>query len=55
MDFRDYSLKELVSNIQNKKISAKEVTQSALDNIEKYDSEINAFCAVNPEDAIAQA
>ena len=37
MDFRDYSLKELVSNIQNKKISAKEVNQSALDNIEKYD------------------
>ena len=55
MDFRDYSLKELVSNIQNKKISAKEVTQSALDNIEKFDSEINAFCAVNPEDALAQA
>jgi Asp-tRNA(Asn)/Glu-tRNA(Gln) amidotransferase A subunit family amidase len=55
MDFRDYSLKELVSNIQNKKISAKEMTQSALDNIEKFDSKINAFCAVNPEDAIAQA
>ena len=34
MDFRDYSLKELVSNVQGKKISAKELTQSALDNID---------------------
>ena len=37
MDFRDYSLKELVSNVQGKKISAKELTQSALDNIDKFD------------------
>ena len=55
MDFRDYSLKELVSNIQGKKISARELTQSALNNIEKFDGEINAFCSVNPEDALLQA
>ena len=55
MDFRDYSLKELVSNVQGKKISAKELTQSALDNIDKFDDEINAFCSVNPEDALLQA
>ena len=55
MDFRDYSLKELVSNVQGKKISAKELTQSALDNIEKFDGEINAFCSINPEDALLQA
>ena len=53
MDFRDYSLKELVSNVQGKKISAKELTQSALDNIDKFDDEINAFCSVNPEDALS--
>ena len=55
MDFRDYSLKELVSNVQRKKISAKELTQSALNNIEKFDGEINAFCSVKPEDALLQA
>ena len=55
MDFRDYSLKELVSDIQTKKISAKEVTLAALNNIDKYDGEINAFCSVNYEDAISQA
>ena len=55
MDFRDYSLKELVSNVQGKKISAKELTQSALDNIENFDGEINAFCSINPEDALLQA
>ena len=55
MDFRDYSLKELVSNIQGKKISARELTQSALNNIEKFDGEINAFCSINPEDALLQA
>ena len=55
MDFRNYSLKELVTNIQTKKMSAKEVTQSALDNIQKYDGELNSFCSVNPEDALLQA
>ena len=55
MDFRDYSLKDLASNIQSKKMSATEVTQAALDNIDKYDGELNAFCAVNHEDAINQA
>ena len=48
-------MKELVSNVQGKKISAKELTQSALDNIEKFDGEINAFCSINPEDALLQA
>ena len=28
MDFRDYSLKDLASNIQSKKMSATEVTQA---------------------------
>ena len=43
MDFRDYSLKELVKKIQTKKVSARELTQAALDNIDKYDDELNAF------------
>ena len=36
-------------------MSAKEITQSALDNIQKYDGELNSFCSVNPEDALLQA
>ena len=55
MDFRDYSLKELVKKIQTKKVSARELTQAALDNIDKYDDELNAFCSVNHEDALLQA
>ena len=51
MDFRDYSLKELVNSIQTKEISAKEMTQAAIDNIEKFDDKLNAFCPVNPEAA----
>ena len=45
MDFRDHSISELVKKVKNKEISAKELTESALSNIEKYDARINAFCA----------
>ena len=55
MDFRDYSLKELVNNVKTKKISAKEMTEAVINNIEKYDKTLNAFCAVNFEDAFKQA
>ena len=55
MDFRDYSLKELANKIHSKEISAKEMTQAALDNIDRYDVKLNAFCAVNHEDALLQA
>ncbi len=55
MDFRDHSISELVKKVKNKEISAKELTESALSNIKKYDAAINAFCALNSEDAIKQA
>ena len=55
MDFRNYSLQGLANDIQTKKISAREVTEAALENIDKYDGKINAFCSVNHEDAIKQA
>ena len=55
MDFRDYSISELTGKVQSKAISAKEITSAALSNIENQDKIINAFCAVNPEDAIKQA
>ena len=37
MDFRDHSISELVKKVKNKEISAKELTESALNNIEKYE------------------
>ena len=55
MDFRDYSISELTGKVQSKAISAKEITSAALSNIENQDEIINAFCAVNSEDAIKQA
>ena len=55
MDFREHSVQELVNKVKNKEISARELTESALSNIEKYDKEINAFCALNQEDALDQA
>jgi aspartyl-tRNA(Asn)/glutamyl-tRNA(Gln) amidotransferase subunit A len=55
MDFRDYSISELTGKVQSKAISAQEITSAALSNIENQDKIINAFCAVNPEDAIKQA
>ena len=55
MDFREHSIQELVNKVKNKEISARELTESALSNIEKYDKEINAFCALNQEAALDQA
>jgi|TARA_Y100000310_G_scaffold291715_2_gene319864 Asp-tRNA(Asn)/Glu-tRNA(Gln) amidotransferase A subunit family amidase len=55
MDFRDITVIELAEKIRSKEISAIEVTQATLDNIDRLDGELNAFCAVNSEDALAQA
>jgi len=55
MDFREHSLDELVSKVKSKAISARELTQEALNNIDNLDSKLNAFCAVNHEEAINQA
>ena len=55
MDFRKYSLKELVNNVKTKKVSAKEMTEAAINNISKYDKTLNAFCAVNFDEALKQA
>ncbi|GIS32913.1 MAG: hypothetical protein Ct9H90mP4_08270 [Gammaproteobacteria bacterium] len=55
MDFRDYSINQLVTKIKSKEISAKELTQEALDNVEKIDKTLNAFCSINDQDAIRQA
>ncbi len=55
MDFREHSISELVQRVRSRDISARELTEAALSNIERQDKLINAFCAVHPDAALAQA
>lgn len=55
MDFRTTSVVEVAKQVQTKQISAREITASALSNIERLDGELNSFCAVNPEQALKEA
>ena len=55
MDFRQTSIVELVRQIRGGDMSAVEVTAAALENIEKVDGQLNSFCSVNPERALAEA
>ncbi|MBM4206125.1 MAG: amidase [Gammaproteobacteria bacterium] len=55
MDFRKSSVESLVADIRLRRMSVREVTQRALANIEDLNKSLNAFCALNPVDALAQA
>ena len=55
MDFRTTSITALAEQVRNREVSARELTQAALDNIDRLDGEINSFCAVNAELALADA
>ena len=55
MDFRQTSIVELARQIRGGDMSAVEVTAAALENIEKVDGQLNSFCSVNPERALAEA
>ena len=55
MDFRTTSIERLVDDVRARRVSVRELTEAALQNIEKVNPGINAFCAVHPDDAIAQA
>lgn len=55
MDFRDITVFDLAADVRSKRISAREVVQATLQNIDRLNGELNAFCAVNPEDALRQA
>ncbi len=55
MDFREHSLLWLAKQIRLKNISAVEVVQSSVENIEKYNGTINAFVSVDFESALASA
>ena len=55
MDFRMTSVVDLAEQVRSKKVSSRELTQAVLDNIERIDSEINSFCAINAEQALVDA
>jgi aspartyl-tRNA(Asn)/glutamyl-tRNA(Gln) amidotransferase subunit A len=55
IDFRTTSLAELSRSVRAKDLSARELTQSALDRIARLDPTYKAFVAVDPERALAEA
>ncbi len=55
IDFRTTSLADLARSVRTREISARELTQGALDRIERLDPTYNAFVAVDGEQALAEA
>ncbi len=55
MDFRTTSLKELAHWVRSKERSARELTEAALDLIQRLNPTYNAFVAVDGERALAEA
>ena len=55
IDFRTTSLADLARSVRAKEISARELTQAALDRIQRLDPNYNAFVAVDGERALAEA
>ncbi len=55
IDFRTTSLAELTRSVRAKELSARELTQAALDRIQRLDPNYNAFVAVDGERALAEA
>src|SRR4051795_1958925 len=49
------SLTEVARAIAQKRVSAREVTQSCLDRIAQWQPRLNAFMAIEPEQALAGA
>ena len=55
IDFRTTSLADLSRSVRAKEISARELTQAALDRIQRLDPTYNAFVAVDGERALDEA
>jgi Asp-tRNA(Asn)/Glu-tRNA(Gln) amidotransferase A subunit family amidase len=55
IDFRTTSLSDLVRSVRAKEVSARELTQAALDRIERFNPIYNAFVAVDAEQALQEA
>ncbi len=55
MDFRSHRVVDLAANVRAGQISARELTQAALDRIEELDPQLNAFVSLDGERALAEA
>ena len=55
MDFRTESLVSLAAAVRSRTIAARELVGHALERIEALDGQVNAFCAVDGERALAEA
>ncbi len=55
MDFRDTTVAELAQQVRRREVSARELTQGALDRIESVDGKVNAFVAVDADRALRDA
>lgn len=55
MDFRRETVAQLAGRVRSGDLSARELTQAALDRIDALDGEVNAFVAVDAEAALAAA
>ncbi|HZM31593.1 MAG TPA: amidase [Acidimicrobiales bacterium] len=55
MDFRRVSVAHIADQVSARALSAREVTQAALDRIDRHDGELGAFVAVDGEAALAEA
>jgi hypothetical protein len=55
MDFRDETVEALAGRVRAKDVSARELTQAALDRIEALNPKVNAFVAVDADLALADA
>ena len=55
MDFREHTVEGLAAQVRSREVSARELTQAALDRIAAVDGTIHAFIAVDAELALADA
>lgn len=55
MDFRTATVAELAADIAAKRVSARELTQAALERIDEVNPRVNAFVVVDGDAALAQA
>lgn len=55
MDFRRESVRQLAARVRSRSVSAREVTQCALDRIEQLNGRINAFVVVDGDRALTAA
>jgi len=55
VDFRTYRVSELAAQVRSSEISATELTRYSLERIEALNPTVNAFVAIDAEQALAQA